>query len=116
MAEAGEDPPDASTAGGADKRRRGGDAGEGAVVGVTAGLARLGEATVGEAMPAGAGETGSRGRPRGAGGGVPGLSPGSAGRGEVRAVGRLCEREQRRVSEVRAGGFEIIKARAVMSA
>ena len=27
----------------------------------------------------------------------------------MRAVGRLCEREQRRVSEVRAGGFEIIK-------
>ena len=39
------------------------------MVGVTAGLARPGEATVGEAMPAGAGETGSRGRPRGAGGG-----------------------------------------------
>jgi hypothetical protein len=54
-AEAGEEPPDASTAGGADRRRRGGEAGEGAVVGVSAGLARLGEATVGEAMPAGAG-------------------------------------------------------------
>ena len=70
-AEAGEDPPDASTAGGADKRRRGGDTGEGAVVGVTAGLARLGEATVGEAMPAGAGETGARGRLRGPEGGRP---------------------------------------------
>jgi hypothetical protein len=82
-AEAGEDPPDASTAGGADKRRRGGDAGEGAVVGVSAGLARLGdcEATVGEAMPAGAGKAGSRRRPRGAGGGP-------ASRREVRGTGR----------------------------
>lgn len=55
-AEAGEEDPDASTAGGADKRRRGGEVGEGAVVGMSVGLARLGEATVGEAMPVDAGE------------------------------------------------------------
>lgn len=57
-AEAGEEDPDASTAGGADASRRGGEAGEGAAVGMSVGLARLGEATVGEAMPVDAGETG----------------------------------------------------------
>lgn len=90
-AEAGEDPPDLSTAVGADARRRGGEAGEGAVVGVSAGLARLGEATVGEAMPAGSGETGAQGQSRRAGGeGGPGLSPGRGG--GVRVVGRLEEK------------------------
>jgi len=54
-AEAGEEDPDASTAGGADASRRGGEAGEGAAVGMSVGLARLGEATVGEAMPVDAG-------------------------------------------------------------
>jgi hypothetical protein len=57
-AEAGEEAADASTASGADARRRGGEAGEGAVVSAVGlprfgdatavGLARLGEATAGE--------------------------------------------------------------------
>lgn len=88
--EAGEEDPDASTAGGADARRRGGEAGEGAAVGMSAGLARLGEATVDEAMPVDAGGTGVRGQSRGVGSGGDLAGPGG-GRG-VRVVGRLREK------------------------
>jgi hypothetical protein len=49
--EAGEEDPDASTADGAAARRHRGEASNGAVVGMSMGLDRIGEATEGEAMP-----------------------------------------------------------------
>lgn len=56
---AGEHDPDASTTGDADTRRRGREASEGAAVGLSTGLTRTGEATVGEAaMLVDVGETG----------------------------------------------------------
>lgn len=54
---AGEHDPDASTTGDANTRRRGREASEGAAVGLSTGLTRIGEATVGEAMLVDAGET-----------------------------------------------------------
>jgi hypothetical protein len=50
--------PDASTTGDAHTRRRGREASEGAAVGLSMGLTRIGEVTVGEAMLVDTGETG----------------------------------------------------------
>lgn len=56
-AEAGEEDPDASTMDDADARRSDGEADKGAAVGMTARLARIGKATVGEATAVDAAET-----------------------------------------------------------
>jgi hypothetical protein len=56
-AEAGEEDPDASTMDDADARRSDGEADKGATVGMTARLARIGKATVGEATAVDAAET-----------------------------------------------------------
>jgi hypothetical protein len=81
--------PDASTADGAAARRHGGEASNGAAVGMSMGLDRIGEATEGEAMPVDVGRVG-----KGRGGG-----PGRVDDGR-----RRCEVQQRGGRQGRCSG------------